>query len=159
LTRALSVSIIPQPPPTSAATSCVPPQAPASLAFARMFRGLAAPSIGYSQAHTSARLAAQAASNATVSVTCTCSLEVCGVILMASKTSGDSTRGVSHDIFAGIQDSFTTQGLPPERARFSLEPASGGLRRPGQNPAGSGAREGVCPSKFRRSSFANRDGG
>ena len=99
-----------------------------------MFKGLAAPSIGYSQAHTSARLAAQAASNATVSVTCTCSLEVCRVILMARKTSGDSTRGVSHDIFAGIQDSFTTQGLPPERGRFSLEPASGGLLRPSQNP-------------------------
>jgi len=36
---------------------------------------------------------------------------------MARKTSGDSTLGVSHDIFPGIQDSFTTQGLPPEMAR------------------------------------------
>jgi hypothetical protein len=133
----------------------MPPHPPHRCQLPRMFRGLAAPSIGYSQAHTSTRLAAQAASNATDSVTCTCSLEVCRVILMARKTSGDSTRGVSHDIFAGIQDSFTTQGLPPERARFCLEPASGGLRRRGQTRAGSGAREGAnCPSKFRRSSFA-----
>ena len=27
------------------------------------------------------------------------------------KTSGDSSPGVSHDIFRRIQDSFTTQGL------------------------------------------------
>jgi hypothetical protein len=59
-------------------------------------------------------LAAQAASSATVSVTCTRSQEVCRVIFMARKTSGDSSRGVSHDIFPGIQDSFTTQGLQPE---------------------------------------------
>ena len=82
-----------------------------------MIRGLAAASIGYSQAHTSTRLAAQAASNATVSVTCTRSQEFCRVIFMAGKTSGDSTLGVSHDIFPGIQDSFTTQGLAPEMAR------------------------------------------
>ena len=31
---------------------------------------------------------------------------------MTAKTSGDSTRGVSGIIFRGIQDSFTTQGLP-----------------------------------------------
>ena len=30
---------------------------------------------------------------------------------MTAKTSGDSSRGVSANIFAGIQDSFTTQGL------------------------------------------------
>jgi hypothetical protein len=28
---------------------------------------------------------------------------------MTAKTSGDSTPGVSHDIFRRIQDSFTTQ--------------------------------------------------
>jgi hypothetical protein len=32
---------------------------------------------------------------------------------MTGKTSGDSSPGVSHDIFLRIQDSFTTQGLPP----------------------------------------------
>jgi hypothetical protein len=61
-------------------------------------------------------LAAQAASSATASVTCTRSQEVCRVILMARKTSGDSTRGVSQDIFRTIQDSFTTQGLPAPTA-------------------------------------------
>jgi hypothetical protein len=30
---------------------------------------------------------------------------------MTAKTSGDSTPGVSINIFRGIQDSFTTQGL------------------------------------------------
>jgi hypothetical protein len=30
---------------------------------------------------------------------------------MAGKTSGDSGLGVSGNIFRGIQDSFTTQGL------------------------------------------------
>ena len=30
---------------------------------------------------------------------------------MAAKTSGDSTKRVSGNIFLGIQDSFTTQGL------------------------------------------------
>jgi hypothetical protein len=30
---------------------------------------------------------------------------------MTAKTSGDSRRRVSTNIFAGIQDSFTTQGL------------------------------------------------
>ena len=91
-----------------------------------MIRGLAAPSIGYSQAHTSTRLAAQAASSATVSVTCTRSQEVRRVIFMARKTSGDSTRGVSHDIFPGIQDSFTTQGLSP--GNVPIQPESGPVR-------------------------------
>ncbi len=88
-----------------------------------MIRGLAAASTAerYSQAHTSTKLAAQAASSATVSVTCTRSQEVCRVIFMARKTSGDSTRGVSHDIFSGIQDSFTTQGLPAETPRSTPE--------------------------------------
>jgi hypothetical protein len=31
---------------------------------------------------------------------------------MARKTSGDSSKRVSHDIFGRIHDSFTTQGLP-----------------------------------------------
>ena len=59
-----------------------PPLSPARprhrrhAALPRMIRGLAAASIGYSQAHTSTRLAAQAASSATVSVTCTRSQEV-----------------------------------------------------------------------------------
>jgi hypothetical protein len=34
---------------------------------------------------------------------------------MTGKTSGDSSPGVSTNIFARIQDSFTTQGLPPKR--------------------------------------------
>ena len=38
------------------------------------------------------------------------------------KTSGDSSPGVSRFIFRRIQDSFTTQGLPPKR------PESGDLR-------------------------------
>jgi hypothetical protein len=40
---------------------------------------------------------------------------------MATKTSGDSTKRVSDNIFFGIQDSFTTQGLSPNgvlSARF-----------------------------------------
>jgi hypothetical protein len=77
-----------------------------------MIRGLAAPSIGYRKAQTSARLAAQAVSKATVSVTCTRSQEVLRIVFMTGKTSGDSTRGVSHDIFSGIQDSLKTQGRP-----------------------------------------------
>jgi hypothetical protein len=31
---------------------------------------------------------------------------------MTAKTSGDSSPGVLGNIFTGIQDSFTTQGLP-----------------------------------------------
>jgi hypothetical protein len=68
-----------------------------------------------SQAHTSTRLAAQAASSATVSAICRRSQGVWSVVLMACKTSGDSGRGVSGNIFRGIQDSFTTQGLTAGR--------------------------------------------
>jgi hypothetical protein len=57
------------------------------------------------------RLAAHAASRATVSAMCTRSTEVSKVVLMTTKTSGDSRPGVSHVIFPAIQDSFTTQGL------------------------------------------------
>jgi len=37
---------------------------------------------------------------------------------MPAKTSGDSTLGVSHDIFFRIQDSFTTQATPSETAQI-----------------------------------------
>jgi hypothetical protein len=48
---------------------------------------------------------------------------------MMAKTSGDSSRGVSTNIFAGIQDSFTTQGLPtPGFDRNEPNPASGSSR-------------------------------
>jgi hypothetical protein len=87
-----------------------------------MMGGLAAASIlgSQSQAHTSATLAAQAASSATVSVSWTRSQGVWTIVLMA-KTSGDSSRGVSGILFRGIHDSFTTQGLlpkQPENAHF-----------------------------------------
>ena len=36
---------------------------------------------------------------------------------MARKTSGDSTKRVSHDIFCGIHTSFTTQGPGPGTTR------------------------------------------
>jgi hypothetical protein len=38
---------------------------------------------------------------------------------MTAKTSGDSRRRVSHDIFRRIQDSFTTQGFKPKTAPIS----------------------------------------
>jgi hypothetical protein len=38
---------------------------------------------------------------------------------MTTKTSGDSSLGVSGNIFSGIQDSFTTQGLRRNR-RFPV---------------------------------------
>jgi hypothetical protein len=64
---------------------------------------------------------------------------------MTAKTSGDSSRGVSTNIFAGIQDSFTTQGLSPpgtriqglaEMARFSQarEPPALDGWKPYSNP-------------------------
>ena len=43
---------------------------------------------------------------------------------MTAKTSGDSTPGVSHDIFRRIQDSFTTQDSgdsEPKRPHFATE--------------------------------------
>jgi hypothetical protein len=40
---------------------------------------------------------------------------------MTAKTSGDSSPGVSRDIFCRIQDSFTTQGL--ERGGGPIAPA------------------------------------
>jgi hypothetical protein len=43
---------------------------------------------------------------------------------MTAKTSGDSTPGVSHDIFRRIQDSFTTQDSGdsgPKRPHFATE--------------------------------------
>jgi hypothetical protein len=84
-------------------------------------------SIAYSHEHTSAKFAAQAANRATVSAICTRSPEDLKVVLMTGKTSGDSTRGVSHDIFRGIQDSFTTQGLRQSRAEMALIFAEEGL--------------------------------
>jgi hypothetical protein len=77
-----------------------------------------APSIGYSQAHTSATLAAQAVRSATASVRCTRSLEVSRVILMP-KTSGDSSPGVSGILFSGIYQSLRTQA-PAEPAKTHL---------------------------------------
>src|SRR4051812_1836816 len=62
--------------------------------------------------HTSMRLAAHAANSATASAICTLSPEVLRVVLMTAKTSGDSTQGVSDDIFRGIHESFTTQERP-----------------------------------------------
>jgi hypothetical protein len=89
-----------------------------------MMEGLGAPSIGYSHEHTSTRFAAQAANRATVSATCTRSPEDLKVVLMTPETSGDSTRRVSRDIFRGIQDSFTTQGLRQLRAEMASFAAS-----------------------------------
>lgn len=43
------------------------------------------------------------------------------------KTSGDSTRGVSHDIFCGIQDSFTTQA--PSRHIWTRDSADPSIAR------------------------------
>ena len=87
-----------------------------------------APSIGYSQAHTSATLAAQAARRATASVTCTRSLEVSRVILMP-KTSGDSSPGVSGILFSGIYHSLRTQA-PAEPAQTHHFFTAAGPARP-----------------------------
>jgi hypothetical protein len=46
-----------------------------------------------------------------------------------AKTSGDSSRGVSNDIFRRIQDSFTTQDLLPKAPRQLRPPPQ--IRRPG----------------------------
>jgi hypothetical protein len=53
---------------------------------------------------------------------------------MTAKTSGDSSPGVSHDIFQAIQDSFTTQGTQAEMApartyRSHLRVKAGSLPR------------------------------
>jgi hypothetical protein len=76
--------------------------------------------MGYSQEHTSIKLAAQAASSATVSTTWTRSPDVLKVVAITAKTSGDSSRGVSGFIFHGIQESFTTQGQRPKRSENRL---------------------------------------
>lgn len=55
------------------------------------------------------RLTAQAASSVSVSTICAASTAVLGSVLIARKTSGDSSAGVSRLIFASIYDSFTTQ--------------------------------------------------
>jgi hypothetical protein len=57
-----------------------------------------------------------------VSAKCTRSPEDLKVVAMTGKTSGDSTRGVSHDIFGRIQDSFTTQGLGDSRPETAASP-------------------------------------
>jgi hypothetical protein len=74
-------------------------------------------------------LATQAANNATDSVTCTRSQEVCRIVVMARGTSGDSSRGVSFDISRWIHDSFTTQGLASDAQK-----ASGGRRKGPPSP-------------------------
>ena len=43
---------------------------------------------------------------------------------MTGKTSGDSSKRVSHDIFWGIHESFTTQGLWAGLAAIHCESAS-----------------------------------
>src|ERR1700738_912720 len=65
---------------------------------------------------------------------------------MTPKTSGDSTPGVSTNIFRGIQDSFTTQGLPTSKARKTGESA-GRPASPGREPQ---AAAGVKPPRARR---------
>src|SRR5277367_504490 len=64
-----------------------------------------------SQTQTSVRLATQAPNSAIDSATGRCSQEVWRIVGLMPKTSSDSTPGVSANIFLGIQDSFTTQGL------------------------------------------------
>jgi hypothetical protein len=46
------------------------------------------------------------------------------MIVMARKTSGDSSRGVPGIIFPLIQDSFTTQGLLSKARPGSISPAT-----------------------------------
>ena len=43
---------------------------------------------------------------------------------MAAKTSGDSTKRVSDNVFFRIQDSFTTLALSPNGAHFCPIPAA-----------------------------------
>jgi hypothetical protein len=78
-------------------------------------------------------LAAHAASKATESIMCTLSTDVLRLVVMAHKTSGDSTLGVSGIIFRRIQDSFTTQGLLPKFARIDAQ-ASLARERPVLGP-------------------------
>ena len=67
---------------------------------------------------------------------------------MTAKTSGDSSPGVSGNIFGGIQDSFTTQGLPTKRLRIQNLAES-------PSPAGlSPARE--APTRRRLQPYSGR---
>ena len=78
----------------------------------------------YSRKHTSMILAAQAASSATVSATCTPSPDVLKVVPMTAKTSGNSTRESREFFFAGFRNRlqlrcpvFTSEaGCPDGRA-------------------------------------------
>jgi hypothetical protein len=55
-----------------------------------------------------------------------------------AKISSDSTRGVSANIFCGIQDSFTTQGLQPKTTPNPPEVTIPGPRlRMKRRPAGA----------------------
>jgi hypothetical protein len=71
----------------------------------------------YSHEHTSTKFAAQAANRATVSAICTRSPEDLKVVLMTGKTSGDSTRGVSHDIFSPDSGLVYDSGTPRLKGR------------------------------------------
>lgn len=82
-----------------------------------------------SQAHTSARLAAHAASRPTVRSMCTRSNGVLRPVLIMAKASGDSGGGVSANTFRRIQDSFTTQGFRQAR------PCPAGRLSPACDPA------------------------
>ena len=53
---------------------------------------------------------------------------------MTGKTSGDSSRRVSGNIFTGIQDSFTTQGLGDSGDMAVPESATRGFSRARERP-------------------------
>ena len=71
----------------------------------------------YSQEHTSIKLAAQAASSATVSTTWTRSPDVLKVVAMTAKTSGDFSRGVSGVYFSPDLGLVYDLGTPAEAVR------------------------------------------
>ena len=89
-----------------------------------MIRGTGAASIGYSQAHTSMTLAAQAASSATESVRFIRSQEMCSVVPMPAifrrfylVSPGDSFFPDS-----GLVNDSLTPAKRPETARFYPSP-------------------------------------
>ncbi len=74
---------------------------------------------------------------------------------MTGKTSGDSSPGVSGNIFCGIQDSFTTQGLGRNPAGPATQGSHLGVNhppQPGLNPIPAHALAGFggaiqCPTR------------
>jgi hypothetical protein len=86
-------------------------------------------------------LATQAPNNATDSAMGRRSQEVCRIVRVMAKTSGDSGPGVSTNIFGRIHESFTTQVTGPKRP----ESTDFQVPSPGRDLAAGGHRQPYCP--------------